>query len=704
MTVAARRPGTATGRRAGTVVADAAPPTRFRADIEGLRAVAVLLVVLSHAGVGAVSGGYIGVDVFFVISGFLITSLLIREVARTGRISLSRFYARRALRLLPASTLVLLATLAGAWLWLTPLRFTEFARDAAAGATYVSNLRFALTGTDYLASAETPSPLLHLWSLAVEEQFYLLWPALILVVTWRRFSPRALGATLAVLCAASLMLSVTETERSAPWAYFGAHTRVWELGLGALVALAAGSLGRLAPGISATLGWAGLAAIGAAALAYDDSTAYPGLAALLPVTGAALVLAGGCADPARGARLLLATAPMQLIGRLSYGWYLWHWPVLVIGPAALGVEASTGTNLLLCLGALAPAAVSLVLVENPVRRHAGLRSRPVRGIAVGAALTVGAAAAALLVSLAPPAVQAAGTAQDVPGAMATAAQPEQLLAELVAAAADDTALPANLTPPLASARADLPAPYAEKCHLSSTAVALPGPCAYGDVNAGRTVVLFGDSHAAQWFPALQQLAVTHGWRLLSRTKSSCSVSDVLTYLPTFKRPYTECTAWRRDRLAEFRTLSPDLIVVSSSFHADRPVPEPAGDETVVWRDGWRRSLQALKATGAAVSFLVDTPWQHDGPADCLAAHPQRIAACATPVAQAVHRPEVRAAAATQARAVGATVVDPLPWLCATVCPVVVGNLLVYRDAHHLTTGYNRMLAPLLYARLPRLAE
>jgi peptidoglycan/LPS O-acetylase OafA/YrhL len=701
MTIAARRPGTATGRRDGTATPAAAH--HFRADIEGLRAVAVLLVVASHAGVGAVAGGYVGVDVFFVISGFLITSLLLREVRCTGRISLSRFYARRALRLLPASTLVLAATLAAAWWWLTPLRFAEFARDAAAGAAYVSNIRFALSGTDYLASAETPSPFQHLWSLAVEEQFYLLWPALILAVTWRRFSPRLLAFALTVLCAGSLVLSVTETQRSAPWAYFGAHTRIWELGLGALVALAAGRLARLSPRVAAVGGWAGLAAIGAAALLYDDSTAYPGYAAVLPVAGAAAVLAAGCTAPAGGAGTLLATRPMQAVGRLSYGWYLWHWPVLLIGPAALGVAAGLGVNLLLCLGALALAAVSLVLVENPVRRHPGLRARPVRGLAVGAALTVGAAVAALLMSLAPPSVRAGAAVADVPAALNDTADPGSLLTELIATATRAEELPANVTPPLVQARADLPEPYDAQCHLSATAVRLPGPCVYGDLNGARTMVLFGDSHAAQWFPPLQELARTHGWRLYVRTKSSCSVADVLTYHASLKRAYTECQAWRRQQLAEFRTLSPDMIVASSSFNTDRPMaaPRDPDGEAEVWRIGWSRTLRDLTATGAQVSFLVDTPFRTSVPADCLAANPERMTACADPVAVTLRRPEIRAVAAAEAQAAGATVIDPVPWLCAATCPSVLGNLLVYRDANHMTTGYARMLAPLLFPRLPK---
>jgi peptidoglycan/LPS O-acetylase OafA/YrhL len=301
----------------------------YRGDIEGMRAVAVLLVVIGHASIGWLAGGYVGVDVFFVISGFLITSLLTKELASTGNISIRHFYARRALRLLPASTLVLLATLIAAWSWLSPLRFTDTVRDIVASAFYVINFRLADIGTDYLASADPPSPVQHFWSLAVEEQFYLFWPVLILLATlWSRRRGQArfdlLAVVLATLTVSSLALSWFVTRQSAPWAYFGTHTRAWELGIGAMVALGAPKLERI-PRVAAELAaWTGLAAIITAAVVYDEYTPFPGIAALVPVGGAALLIAAGCRTSAAGR--LLAVAPMRVLGKLSYGWYLWHWP------------------------------------------------------------------------------------------------------------------------------------------------------------------------------------------------------------------------------------------------------------------------------------------------------------------------------------------------------------------------------------------
>lgn len=246
-----------------------------RPDIQGLRALAVTLVVLGHAGVTRFSGGYVGVDVFFVISGFLITSSLLRELSATDRISIRAFYARRALRLLPASALVVLVTLAGSWLFLSKVRFAEYMSDAFASAVYAVNFRLAATGTDYLAEGSPPSPFQHFWSLAVEEQFYLLWP-LLLLLGWRLSRRRRalLAVPLVALWVVSFGLSVYVTGRSAPWAYFGSHTRAWELGAGALVALALLRPPRLPAGVAVAMTWAGLACVIAAALRFDADTPF----------------------------------------------------------------------------------------------------------------------------------------------------------------------------------------------------------------------------------------------------------------------------------------------------------------------------------------------------------------------------------------------------------------------------------------------
>src|SRR5215212_8279567 len=460
--------------------------SRFRADVEGLRAVAVLAVVVYHAGLSQVRGGFVGVDVFYVLSGFLITGLLWEELQTTAGLRLGAFYGRRARRLLPAAVLVLMVTLAASWVWLSPLQARGAARDAAAAALYVANYRFALQRTDYLADA-SPSPLQHYWSLGVEEQFYLLWPLLLLVVflAGRRLrvrSPAVAAAALVPVGVGSFALSLRLTVVAQPWAFFSLPTRAWELAAGGLVALAASRLARL-PGLAAaTLGWLGLEAILWSITRFGPSTPFPGAAALFPVAGTAAVLAAGCAAPRLGPSLLLGRWPLQLGGRLSYAWYLWHWPLLVLAPAVVGHPLSPVPRLGLAAAGGLLAAATVRLVENPVRFLARLAARPSRSLALGAALTATAAAAAVATASLSPVPRGRGVAAPPavipiapPPARTRSAKPQQDPAEArlaklsapvleaVAKAARTRTVPANLDPSLASAHADQPPPVADGC-------------------------------------------------------------------------------------------------------------------------------------------------------------------------------------------------------------------------------------------------
>ncbi|GAA2861640.1 acyltransferase [Actinoplanes cyaneus] len=654
-------------------------PQNFRSDIEGLRAVAVLLVVLSHAGVPLMAGGYVGVDVFFVISGFLITSLLLREAAAQGRISIGRFYARRALRLLPVAAVVLISTLIAARLWLPATRIGELSRDALSAAGYVANLRFAEIGTDYLNADAPPSPFQHFWSLAVEEQFYLLWPLLLML-------PRR-KPLLAGLVLASFTAGVLVTARSAPWAYFGPHTRAWELGVGALLAVF-GVRAR-----SRVLGGAGLVAIVIAALWFDDATPYPGMYALLPVAGAAAVLAGGFSP--------LAARPLQAVGRLSYGWYLWHWPLLLIGPAALGLDPSLPLALALAAAALGLSWVTYHLVENPVRHQPRLRARPARALGLGAGLSAAVAATAVTIALLPHLVPAGASIRDLRVTTAGAADPYAVITRTVRASRATTELPANLEPALTAVNADKARVWPDGCHVEADAVVAPDGCVYGDPASPTTVVLFGDSHAAQWFPAVERVAIEHRWKLVSLTKSSCSAADLRLWHGGRLREYTECARWRASAMARFAALKPSLVVIGSSFNY-RPV-DTARDEGAQWTAAWRRTFGAFTGMGARVALIKDTPYFDERVPVCLArqARLKRINRCGASVTEALRGPAQRAALAglTDPRV---TQIDPVPWLCsATFCPAVVGNVLVYRDSNHLTTTYAQTVSPLLDRALPQ---
>ncbi|HSL77966.1 MAG TPA: acyltransferase, partial [Candidatus Limnocylindrales bacterium] len=277
------------------------PPTDgrapFRPDIEGLRAIAVLLVLAYHARIPGFTGGYIGVDVFYVVSGFLITGLIVRELQATGRVDLPAFYTRRARRLLPAALVVIAVTVVASAIVLPPLRVPDVAGDGAAAALYVSNIRFAAQATDYLQAELDPSPLLHFWSLGVEEQFYLFWPALLFFVAGRRFDARRLGLVVAIVAIVSFALGIVWTSTDAPLAFFLLPARAWELAVGAGLALGMTRLARLPASAGAVAVAVGLALIGIGGVTFDTATPFPGTAAILPVAGAALVIAGGLPRP-----------------------------------------------------------------------------------------------------------------------------------------------------------------------------------------------------------------------------------------------------------------------------------------------------------------------------------------------------------------------------------------------------------------------
>ncbi|WP_019972188.1 acyltransferase [Mycobacterium sp. 141] len=384
-----RHHDTASMSAAGT--APAGVSSRFRPDIEGMRAIAVLLVVLYHAYGTPFVGGFVGVDVFFVISGFLITGLLLRERERSGRISVSDFYARRVRRILPAATLVVLVTLFATYRWLGFIAGNSVAGDAKWSAVFAANLHFGLTRTDYFGAQMPPSPLQHMWSLGVEEQFYLIWPGVtvaLLLVARRMHHRKVLAGALCAIIAASLTWSVLQTSVNQTWAYFSPLTRAWELALGALIAVMAPTIARrLKYGFApSALAFVGLAGIVLAAVLLTSQTRYPGAAVALPVLGSGALIAAGCADPRTLVGRCLSIHPMRWLGARSYSLYLWHWPLLVIpdqySADDMSVLATTGWVLL----AVVASEITYRLVENPFRRAKLLTARTGTTLALGLAL------------------------------------------------------------------------------------------------------------------------------------------------------------------------------------------------------------------------------------------------------------------------------------------------------------------------------
>src|SRR6516165_5588098 len=443
----------------------------FRPDIEGLRAVAVIAVVLYQAGIPGFGGGFIGVDVFFVISGFLITGLLWREVATTNTVALGRFYGARARRLLPAAATVGIATALVVAVVLPPLQARSVFLDGIACALYAGNYRFAMHGTDYLASDLPPPPFQHYWSLAVEEQFYLVWPVLIIGTAWLVHRLRAGAAAratpyavvLVLVAAASLAAAVLWTRTSPAWAFFSLPTRAWELAAGGLVALSIHQWRRL-PLLPATIvGWGGLALIVLTCTQLGPSTPYPGTAALLPVLGTALVIGAGPVTDGLGVGRVLCRPAMRAIGRVSYSWYLWHWPVLLLMPPLLGEPAGLPARLTATAVSGGLAVITLHLVENPGRFAAALRQSAKASLTVAGAASAAAACACMLLLNVVPVPVGHGAAAPraniiaAPPASAVGAQEaavQQAFAQArdaVAASAGLRAVPSNLDPSLAEA-------------------------------------------------------------------------------------------------------------------------------------------------------------------------------------------------------------------------------------------------------------
>ncbi len=661
----------------------AAVERRFRPEVQGLRAVAVLLVLVYHLEPSLLPGGYVGVDVFFVISGFLITSLLYREASGQGRISVARFYARRVRRLLPAATVVLLATGAASYFLLPVTRLTDTMWQLIASAAYVENLYLARQAVDYLAAETAPSPVQHFWSLSVEEQFYLVWPLLFIVwaaLRRRGAGTRTLVALLGSLLAVSLLWSVAATGGE-PSAYFLPTTRAWELAVGGLLAIGLAH-GRLPERVRLPLGWAGLAAIVASAVLYDASTPFPGWAALLPVLGSAAVIAAEHVPGPLSASAPLSTAPARWIGDLSYSLYLWHWPLIVLVLAVTGGDR-LGLPLAAAVGAASVllAWATKVWVEDPVRDHRLVRGgRGALAAAVSGVLVVAAVGAALYVRV--------DRVESVEFDPSVHVGPQAL----GQAPTGDPVYPSPVR-----AEEDLPVLYDDDCQASQEASAPQDPCVYGPEGAERTVAVVGDSHSAQWVPALMELGEERGWRLVLYTKSSCAFTDTMTRGPE-GGPYESCRAWNRAVVGELAELEPDLVVASSSTSA---VPLEGGedDRVPMLAEGMTRLWDEIGEASGPILAVRDTPRQRRDVVECVAGNADDLDACAIPLEEALERDDPQEEA-VGAMADGAALVDMSDLFCADgACPAVIGNVMVYRDSGHITSTYISLLADHLGERI-----
>ena len=590
---------------------------------------------------------------------------------------------------------------------------------------YVGNMWFVFQSADYFSNQETPSPYQHYWSLGVEEQFYLVWPALIIGTAWLvRRARRRTGAhaasskspylwVLVLVGVVSLVGSLALTHVWPSAAFFLMPTRAWQLAVGGVVALTATQWYRLPPLLAAVVGWAGLAVILLTCTWLGTSTPYPGTAALFPVLGAALVLGAGCAASARGVGRVLALPPMRAVGRVSYSWYLWHWPVLVLAAPLLGHPLGLASRLVTVVVSGGLAVLTLRFIENPLRFAASVRRSAARSLALGGVATAvavcvgvallvlmptpvgrGPAAPALTVSAGPPPTGSNIDAYD------TAVQ--QVFAQVqaaVAASADLQAVPSNLNPPLADAAAEQGALRLNGCLRSFFEVTQP-ECAAGDTASSTTVALVGDSNAAAWNPAFQQVATQRRWRLETLAKEGCPLLDLPITNPHLRREYTECEQWRGQIIVRLGAEHPRLIVLSisrlySAAAGGFPAYGPA------WIDSLTRLVQQLRGTGSQVLVLGPIPDPHSVVPICLSGHLEDAPACSPARSTAVNESGI--AAETAATTTGGGQYADLTALFCTAnrCPAIVGNTLVYFDQQHLTLEYTRLTAPVIGALADR---
>ncbi|TPN56875.1 acyltransferase [Mesorhizobium sp. B1-1-4] len=640
----------------------------FRPDIEGMRALAVAGVVAYHFGLTALPGGFAGVDIFFVISGYLITRHLLQEIGESGRLNLWRFYARRARRLLPASLFVILATLlAGAFI-LSPEEQALYSKGAMFASAYMINLWLIRWSFDYFASDAANNPFIHFWSLSVEEQFYLAWPALLVLAAWLRPGRRAAIVVIGVTGLVSFVACAWLTSVSPPWAFYFSPLRAWEFAAGGLATMVPASFLRCHPRLRAAQGWLGLALIVPAYLLLDEALPFPGLLALLPVVGTVLLLVSGAGERqadgklAGGPAALLSLPPMQWIGKLSYSLYLWHWPVIVY--AGMVTAELSGLDRFACLAlTLMLSIFTYHVIENPVRRNGWLMASAARAL-VPAALLTGAGVVAAYAN-------AKFAVHEL--------DPEQRVIAQSAA-----------RPSTARARGG--------CVLDYETIT-PKPCVFGAKDAKGTIALFGDSHADHWSTPLIQAAEKRDYRVVTWLKSSCRASRLSTWSSKLKRDYAECDQWREQSIKEILALRPALVVISeialtSSRKMAAGKDEPDSQDAE-WKAGLRSTLETFSKAGLKVAFIRDVPfndeqvdtcvaralWRGDTPSLC----DQTRAYAANDAMAAVERDVVRSIP-------NARYVDMTDQFCnQTTCHVFIGGKIAFRDRHHLATAFAETL-------------
>lgn len=694
---------TATEPASGSAV----PTDRFRADIQGLRALAVVLVLLYHLWPNRLTGGFAGVDVFFVISGFLITSHLAGRMPTTAG-DLGQFWARRIRRLLPAALLVLLATLIASRLFGPETQWDNTARETMAATLYVENWRLAQTAVDYLAADNAPSPVQHYWSLSVEEQFYIVWPVLILVLAFvaHRLGRRPLQSVLVglvVVVALSFGYSVYATWAEPARAYFVTPTRIWELGIGALLAVGCAVLAQRRDrplGIPegrarVILAWLGFTAIAVTAFTFTGETPFPSWRALLPVLGTAAVIAAASAPAGLSPTRLLQWRPVQWMGGISYSVYLWHWPLVALVPAVSGGHLGRLDKAVILVVTLVLAHLTKKYVEDAFRFGR---------LAPGVRRTYGLAAAAMALLLLLGGLQIAEVQH-------RQAQAEQELDQALSgqdacfgAAAmnpgrDCAPVPfADIVPAPAQAGEDKSDAYSDNCWVYPPFAATKS-CTFGDKNGDVSIALLGNSHAGHWLPTLQEIAKERRWKITTFLASECTP----TTMPVeWDAPDHQagCLDWSERVQQQIIADDFDLVVTSNRNGHSAEGMGP-GQSQQKWQQGYREYLEVFDREKIHVSVIHDNPYPGRDIPDCIAQNEQDLDACAgTPEEWRPQDPMVAAAKEIDSSEI--RTVDLTKRFCTREkCPAVIGGVLVYFDGSHVSKTYAKTLAPYLVKPLVR---
>jgi peptidoglycan/LPS O-acetylase OafA/YrhL len=677
-----------------------------RKDIQALRALAVGSVVAYHAGLPVFNSGFVGVDIFFVISGYLIIGLLVREQQKNGRINLLTFVGRRARRLIPASSLVLLTTVLLIWLMLPGLAGQRALGDVKSAAFYFANIDFARTAMDYWAT-QSVGPVIHFWSLGVEEQFYIFFPILLVLVFLivKKQIVATVTITLVLVSIASFLVMMNYMNAGNVWAFYGPQSRAWEFAIGGIAATFGATRHFKKIAIRRLLVWLGWVALLYSVIAIDPKADFPSSITLIPVFGAALVLWLGSASDSDDQILhkVYSLNIIQKLGDLSYSTYLWHWPVLYFGARYvqqpfLGPEKLSATWAIpLILLSFGLAAATYKWIENPFRHAAFIKNSGLKSLVFGLSLSLVVALVATLVSTQVIRQQPGGPATEIQAEeISNVANPEavaKLVSDLAPKhiASDSAPLDPNQ---IVSAQDDFPDSYSNGCHAEDKQGLVPQNCTLGPVDSKTHVYLFGNSHANMFFTPISDAAIAQGSKFTSKTRSGCSVADVV--FMTGNVEDVACNTWRTQVLSEVLDLKPDLVIMSNSQN-DRILDPTTGIRAtpdrakVLYIAGLQKIVNQLSESGIKVILIRDTPRLSEAPLDCLSAYLPE--GCQYSVTESVNDPEFSVGAVGDIP--GVLPADLTLALCGTsTCESVRTGTIVWRDSHHITDTYARELTPM----------